>query len=342
MKQRKYSLRMRTYYMLIVFVIVLFSFAAVAGALFLLQRFGYIHRLNYSALLGLLVAAAVAGGLMSYFIGRRILAPMVKLSNASKEVARGNYTITVEDSSKMEEVQTTFRNFNAMVRELNSIATLSNDFIANVSHEFKTPLTAIEGYAMLLQDSALSPAEREEYLNKILFNTHRLSTLVGNILLLSKMESKSLSEQSTCFRLDEQLRQAVVALEPQWTEKGISFDAVLDPVNVTGCERLLSQVWTNLIGNAIKFSENGQEIAIRLLEQTECVVVNIQDHGCGMTPEIQAHIFEKFYQGDTSRRSMGNGLGLALVKRIVELSQGVIEVDSAPGEGSTFRVILPK
>lgn len=342
MKQRKYSLRMRTYYMLIVFVIVLFSFAAVAGALFLLQRFGYIHRLNYSALLGLLVAAAVAGGLMSYFIGRRILAPMVKLSNASKEVARGNYTITVEDSSKMEEVQTTFRNFNAMVRELNSIVTLSNDFIANVSHEFKTPLTAIEGYAMLLQDSALSPAEREEYLNKILFNTHRLSTLVGNILLLSKMESKSLSEQSTCFRLDEQLRQAVVALEPQWTEKGISFDAVLDPVNVTGCERLLSQVWTNLIGNAIKFSENGQEIAIRLLEQTECVVVSIQDHGCGMTPEIQAHIFEKFYQGDTSRRSMGNGLGLALVKRIVELSQGVIEVGSAPGEGSTFRVILPK
>lgn len=342
MKQRKYSLRMRTYYMLIVFVIVLFSFAAVAGALFLLQRFGVIHKLNYSALLGLLVAAAVAGGLMSYFIGRRILAPMVKLSNASKEVARGNYTITVEDSSKMEEVQTTFRNFNAMVRELNSISTLSNDFIANVSHEFKTPLTAIEGYAMLLQDSALSHAEREEYLNKILFNTHRLSTLVGNILLLSKMESKSLSEQSTCFRLDEQLRQAVVALEPQWTEKDISFDAVLDPVSMTGCERLLSQVWTNLIGNAIKFSEEGQEIAIRLLEQTECVVVSIRDHGCGMTPEVQAHIFEKFYQGDTSRRSMGNGLGLALVKRIVELSQGVIEVDSAPGEGSTFRVILPK
>lgn len=342
MKQRKYSLRMRTYYMLIVFVIVLFSFGTVAGALLLMQRFGLIHRLNLSALLGLLVVSAIAGGLMSYFIGRRILAPMVKLSNASKEVARGNYTITVEDTSKMEEVQTTFRNFNAMVRELNSISTLSNDFIANVSHEFKTPLTAIEGYAMLLQDSALSAAEREEYLNKILFNTHRLSTLVGNILLLSKMESKSLSEQSACFRLDEQLRQAVVALEPQWTEKNISFDAVLDPVSVTGCERLLSQVWTNLIGNAIKFSEAGQEISIRLLEQTECVVVSIRDHGCGMTQEVQAHIFEKFYQGDTSRRSLGNGLGLALVKRIVELSQGVIEVDSSPGAGSTFRVILPK
>lgn len=342
MKQRKYSLRMRTYYLLIIFVVVVISFAAVAGALYLLQRLNVIHNLNFSTLLGLLFVSAIAGGLVSFFIGRRLLAPMVKLSNASKEVARGNFRITVEDGSKLEEVQTTFRNFNAMVRELDSISTLSNDFVANVSHEFKTPLTAIEGYAMLLQDSALSQAEREEYLNKILLNIHRLSTLVGNILMLSKIESKSLSEQSVVFRLDEQIRQAVVALEPQWTEKNIGFDAVLDPVSITGCESLLGQVWTNLIGNAIKFSEPGQEIGIRLLEQTECVVVSVTDHGCGMTPEVQKHIFEKFYQGDSSRKSLGNGLGLALVKRIVELSQGVVEVGSAPQQGATFRVILPK
>lgn len=342
MKQRKYSLRMRTYYLLIIFVVVVISFAAVAGALYLLQRLNVIHNLNFSTLLGLLFVSAIAGGLVSFFVGRRLLAPMVKLSNASKEVARGNFRITVEDGSKLEEVQTTFRNFNAMVRELDSISTLSNDFVANVSHEFKTPLTAIEGYAMLLQDSALSQAEREEYLNKILLNIHRLSTLVGNILMLSKIESKSLSEQSTVFRLDEQIRQAVVALEPQWTEKDIGFDAVLDPVSITGCESLLGQVWTNLIGNAIKFSEPGQEIGIHLLEQTECVVVSVTDHGCGMTPEVQKHIFEKFYQGDSSRRSLGNGLGLALVKRIVELSQGVVEVESAPKQGATFRVILPK
>ena len=342
MKQRKYSLRMRTYYLLIIFVVVVISFATVAGALYLLQRLNVIHNLNFSTLLGLLFVSAIAGGLVSFFIGRRLLAPMVKLSNASKEVARGNFRITVEDGSKLEEVQTTFRNFNAMVRELDSISTLSNDFVANVSHEFKTPLTAIEGYAMLLQDSALSQAEREEYLNKILLNIHRLSTLVGNILMLSKIESKSLSEQSVVFRLDEQIRQAVVALEPQWTEKNIGFDAVLDPVSITGCESLLGQVWTNLIGNAIKFSEPGQEIGIRLLEQTECVVVSVTDHGCGMTPEVQKHIFEKFYQGDSSRKSLGNGLGLALVKRIVELSQGVVEVESAPQQGATFRVILPK
>ena len=342
MKRVKLSFRMRAYYMLIVFVIVLFSFGSVAGVLFLLQRMNLIRNLSFSTLIALLLVSSIAGGLTTYFIGRRILTPMVKLSNASKEVARGNYQITVSDASKLEEVQTTFRNFNAMVRELNGIATLSNDFVANVSHEFKTPLTAIEGYAMLLQDSTLPPAEREEYLNRILLNTHRLSTLVGNILMLSKIENKSLSEQSIVFRLDEQIRQAVVALEAQWAEKNIGFDAVLDPVSITGCEGLLSQVWTNLIGNAIKFSDEGQEIRIRLLEQTECVVVSITDHGCGMAPEVQQHIFEKFYQGDSSRKSLGNGLGLALVKRIVELSQGVVEVDSAPGAGSTFRVILPK
>ena len=295
-----------------------------------------------SSLIFFAIISVIIGMIISKFVARRPIGSIVEISEATKEIARGNFNVQMNEDIRVTEIQTMARNFNLMVRELAATEILRNDFVENVSHEFKTPLTAIEGYAMLLQDSALSPAEREEYLNKILFNTHRLSTLVGNILLLSKMESKSLSEQSTCFRLDEQLRQAVVALEPQWTEKDISFDAVLDPVTVTGCERLLSQVWTNLIGNAIKFSDAGQEIAIRLLEQTECVVVSIRDHGCGMTPEVQAHIFEKFYQGDTSRRSMGNGLGLALVKRIVELSQGVIEVDSAPGEGSTFRVILPK
>lgn len=338
----KMSPRMRAYYSLIVVIIVLFSGAMVTGVLFLLDALNISYQLSYITLISIFVVAAVAGGMMSFFVGRRILAPLVKLSKASKEVARGNFSITVSDSSKLEEVQTTFRNFNAMVRELNSISTLSNDFVANVSHEFKTPLTAIEGYAMLLQDPSLSAQEHSEYLDKILFNIHRLTTLVGNILMLSKIESKSLAEQYTKFRLDEQLRQAVVSLEPAWSEKNISFDAALDEVVFYGCESLLTHVWTNLLGNAIKFSPDGQQIHIRLLDQKECVVVSIQDHGCGMTPEVQGRIFEKFYQADSSHKAHGNGLGLSLVKRIVELSDGVIEVLSKPGEGSTFRVILPK
>lgn len=338
----KLSPRMRTYYYLIIFIIVLFSAGMVTGVLFLLDALGVVYKLSFSMLVSLFVVAAVAAALMSYFIGRRILAPMVKLSKASKEVARGNFDITVSDSSKLEEVQTTFRNFNAMVRELNSISTLSNDFVANVSHEFKTPLTAIEGYAMLLQDPALTADERGEYLEKILYNTHRLTDLVGSILMLSKIESKSLAEQYQDFRLDEQIRQAVVALEPAWAEKDIVFNVELDEVTLNGCEALLMHVWTNLTSNAVKFSERGQTIEIRLLDQKECVVVSVTDHGCGMTQEVQERIFEKFYQGDASHKSLGNGLGLALVKRIVELSDGLIEVVSKPNKGSTFRVILPK
>ncbi|MGM9613369.1 MAG: ATP-binding protein [Faecousia sp.] len=338
----KLSPRMRTYYYLIIFIIILFSAGMVAGVLFLLDALGVVYQLSFSMLVSLFVVAAVAAALMSYFIGRRILAPMVKLSKASKEVARGNFNITVSDSSKLEEVQTTFRNFNAMVRELNSISTLSNDFVANVSHEFKTPLTAIEGYAMLLQEPTLTAEERGEYLDKILFNTHRLSDLVGNILMLSKIESKSLAEQYKDFRLDEQLRQSVVSLESAWVEKDIVFNVNLDEVTLNGCEALLMHVWTNLISNAVKFSERGQSIEIRLLDQKECVVVSITDHGCGMTQEVQERIFEKFYQGDASHKALGNGLGLALVKRIVELSDGLIEVVSKPNKGSTFRVILPK
>ena len=338
----KLSPRMRTYYILIVAVIVLFSFGAIAGLLYLLEGLGVIPSLGIYTLISLLLVSGITVALMSYFIGRRVLTPLVKLSSASKEVARGNFDVTVSDSSKMEEVQSTFHNFNAMVRELKSISTLSSDFIANVSHEFKTPLSVIEGYAMLLQDDRLTAQEREDYLNKILVNTRRLNTLVGNILMLSKMETKPLPEQYTRFRLDEQLRQVVAQLEPQWSAKGISFRVRLDEVELLGWEQVLPYVWSNLISNAIKFSPSGSVIALTLLEQRECAVVTVSDRGCGMEPDVQERIFEKFYQGDTSHKAEGNGLGLALVRQIVELSQGVVEVESQPGKGSTFRVILPK
>lgn len=339
---KKYSPRMRVYYWLILTFIVLFSFTAVASSMFALDRLGLIPKLSLSTLISLLAVAMVSISLMSYFLGQRILAPMVKLSKASKEVAKGNYNITVSDSSKLEEVQTTFRNFNAMVKQLDSVSTLSSDFVANVSHEFKTPLTAIEGYATLLQDETLPEDERAEYVEKILYNTHRLTSLVGNILTLSKIESAQLAPQYTDFRLDEQIRQAVVMLEAQWGSRGISFDASLESVQINSCESLLLHVWTNLLSNAIKFSTEASVIELRLKNQKECVIVTVRDHGCGMDEEVQTHIFDKFYQADTSHKAEGNGLGLSMVKHIVELLEGVIEVESAPNHGTTFRVILPK
>lgn len=338
----KYSSRMQVYYWLIISVIVFFSFMAVALALFILDTMSGMPRLSLLAFLSILVVFTISVGLTAYYVGRRIMAPMVKLSEASKEVAHRNFDVCVNDSSRLEEVQTTFRNFNAMVRELQRIDTLSNDFIASVSHEFKTPLTAIEGYAMLLQDPGLSQSEHDEYLEKILSNSHRLSTLVGNILTLSKLETQSLAEQQRLFRLDEQIRQSIVSLEPLWSEREIELDVELDAVTLRGCETILSLIWSNLISNAIKFSPRGGRIELTLRDQKECAVVQVRDYGCGMTKETQERIFDKFFQGDPSHKAQGNGLGLALVKRIVELTDGVIEVESAPHEGSCFRVILPK
>ncbi len=338
----KFSLRMRVYYYLIVFILVLCSVALVTGVLFLLDFTETTYELGPGTLVAIFVVAAVSGALISYFVGRRVLSPMVKLSHASKEVAHGNFNVKVEDSSKLEEVQTTFRNFNAMVQELKHSTTLGNDFVANVSHEFKTPLTAIEGYAMLLQDESLSEAERQEYLDKILHNTHRLGTLVGNILMLSKMESKSLAEEFSTFRLDEQIRQAVVLSEPLWSAKELSFEARLDEVSFHGSESLLPHVWSNLLSNAIKASPHGGTLSLELLAQRECIVFSVTDQGQGMSQEVLGRIFDKFYQADPSHKSEGNGLGLPLVKRIVELSEGVLEVESKEGAGSTFRIILPK
>lgn len=338
----KLSLRMRTYYYTIICIVVICSAALVAAALFVLDRLDASPALSFSTLAAIFVVAAVVGALMSYFIGQRVLAPMVKLSQASKEVARGNFDITVSDPSRLEEVQTTFRNFNAMLQQLKSTATLSNEFVANVSHEFKTPLNAIEGYAMLLQDPGLSEEEKNEYLEKILYNTQRMNTLVGNVLTLTKLENKALADSFTTFRLDEQIRQTVVFLEREWAAKELRMDAQLAPVSFFGCESLLPHVWSNLLSNAICASKEGSCIHLRLLEQKECVVFTVTDEGCGMNEEVKARIFEKFYQADPSHKSSGNGLGLPLSKHIVQLCDGVIEVDSEEGEGSTFRVILPK
>lgn len=338
----KYSSRMRAYYWLIISVVVFFCFVSVALALFFLDSISGAPHLSLVALFTILAVFTISVGLTAFYVGRRIMAPMVKLSEASRQVAHRNFNVSVSDSSRLEEVQTTFRNFNAMVRELQRIDTLSNDFIASVSHEFKTPLTAIEGYAMLLQTPGLSQSEHDEYLEKIMTNTHRLSTLVGNILTLSKLETQSLAEQQSVFRLDEQIRQVIVAQEPLWLEKKIEFEVELDAVSLRGCEAILSLIWSNLISNAIKFSPPGGTVTITLQDQTECAVAHIRDRGCGMSPEVQERIYEKFYQGDPSHKAQGNGLGLALVKRIVELSDGVVEVESAPGAGACFRVILPK
>lgn len=285
--------------------------------------------------------SVVVGGAITKFITRSFIDPITQLGKAMKEVSDGNFQVTAQCHSRLKEVNDIYDSFNLMVKELGATETLQTDFISNVSHEFKTPINAIEGYASLLQDHQQSQAEQDVYIEKILFNTHRLSTLTGNILLLSKINNQSIHPQRTVFRLDEQVRQAIVALEQKWTEKGIDFDVELDKISYSGYESLLIHVWSNLIDNAIKFDPHGGMIALRLWQEEGFAVFTIDDNGPGVTPEDQERVFHKFYQSDSSRVMDGNGLGLPLVKKIVEFSGGTVTLENLPAAGCRFTVRLP-
>lgn len=286
--------------------------------------------------------SVIIGTAMTNFLTRAFIDPIMKLRKAMLEVAGGNFHVTAECTSRLREVRDIYDSFNQMVRELGTTETLQTDFISSVSHEFKTPINAIEGYASLLQDHQQSQAEQDAYIEKILFNTRRLSTLTGNILLLSKLNNQSIRPQKTCFRLDEQVRQAILALEQKWTQKDIEFDVELDRIEYSGYENLLLHVWTNLIDNAVKFAPAGGLIRMRLQCEGGSLLFTIEDNGPGIPEGDQERIFTKFYQSETSREVEGNGLGLALVRRVLEISGGAISVTSAPGEGSEFTVRLPR
>ena len=246
----------------------------------------------------------------------------------------------LETKTSSQEVQEMYSGFNLMAHELDSTEILQTDFVSNVSHEFKTPINAIEGYAMLLQGCDEIDEDQQQYVDKILFNTKRLSGLVGNILLLSKIENKAIDTNMALFSLDEQIRQSIVALEPAWTKRDIEFDVDMKTIDYLGNEALLRHVWDNLIGNAIKFNPHGGIIKIRLAKREEKIIFTIEDNGPGLSPEAQKHLFDKFYQADSSHKQEGNGLGLTLVKRIVSLNNGEVFAENIKGGGCRFTVIL--
>lgn len=287
-----------------------------------------------------LVGSILLGLVVTVCVWKMIIRPMQRFGKAFDEIARGNFDYRLPVNAKFDDINKMTERLNAMTYDLAHIETLRNDFVANVSHEFKTPLAAIEGYATLLQNNALSQEKREYYIEKILENTRRLSGLSSNVLSLSRLENQGEVIDNQEFRLDEQIRKAVITLEDKWNTKNIEFDMELPKKMYYGSESLLSQVWINILDNAIKCSHEGGVIRICIAESEDDVTVSIEDHGIGMPPEVQKHIFEKFYQGDSSRQTEGNGLGLALVKRILELCHGKVEVESKEGEGTTFFVTL--
>lgn len=287
------------------------------------------------------VLCIALGGTVSRFFSKKILAPVNKLSKAMSRVAQGDFTVKLESNNKLNEVQKLYHNFNLMVEELAATETLQMDFVSNVSHEFKTPINAIAGYTTLLQGNPGLTPEQADYTEKILYNTKRLSGLVSNILLLSKIENQAIPSKKEVFHLDEQIRQAIVSLETRWSEKDIDLAAELENVSYVGNAPLLLHIWINLIDNAIKFNPVGGSILICLKSSEQNILVSVKDSGCGISETDRKRIFDKFYQSDISHKEAGNGLGLALVSRIIAIHNGHIEVDNCPEGGCKFTVILP-
>lgn len=305
-----------------------------------LSRLAFKYSFDISLGVWFLILSTTIGSVVAYFIGKDFLSPINKLSEAMSKVAKGDFSVRLNDKSSYREIEDINSNFNLMTTELGATEVLQTDFVSNVSHEFKTPISAIEGYATLLQGSPEASQEQLEYIEKILFNTKRLSNLVGNILLLSKVDNQVIQSKNIKYRLDEQIRQSIISLEPDWEAKNIEFDVDMESIEYVGARELLMHVWNNLIGNAIKFDPVGGIVMIRLLRDNNGIVFTVEDNGPGISAEAQKHIFDKFYQADSSHKEEGNGLGLALVKRILAICQGEISVENVSPNGCRFTVRL--
>lgn len=271
--------------------------------------------------------------------------PVKKLAEATQQVADGDFSVYIPPLHSIENkdyLDVMIEDFNKMVEELGSIETLKTDFFSNVSHEFKTPLAGIQNYAMLMRRKEITEEQRIEYAEAIIQSTQRLSDLITNMLRLNKLEKQTIIPKTEPYDLCEQLCACVIRFDGLMENKNIEFEAdIEDRAMISADEGLLELVWNNLFSNAIKFTPEGGKIRLRQYSNEDGIMVSLSDTGCGMDENTQKKIFEKFYQGDTSHSTEGNGLGLALVLRILHLLDGEITVQSELGKGSVFTVKFP-
>jgi len=338
--------KLTTLILLVIFVFVILSVSIlIAGGLsYVFLNIGILPALSANRspviLLFILLVSMFICIPLAIIGGNYFLRPLWVLTEATKKVAAGNFDVRVEVGGSSETSRLA-ANFNKMTAELSSIEMLRNDFISNISHEFKTPVVSIRGFARRLKKSDLTDEQRNEYLDIIIAETERLASLSSNVLLLSKLESTDRVLDKAEYSLDEQLRRSVLLLEPQIQKKRLELEVDLEPTQFIGNEEIMQPLWINLIGNAIKFTTVGGVIGVNLRSDGNEAIVSVSDTGIGMDDEVKKRAFDKFHQGDRSRATEGNGLGLALVKRILELNNGKITIDSVPGEGTCFTVLLP-
>ena len=341
--------KMRLKLILVLFVLVLFAsvLAVVFSAIISNLAFGgtaAMRQIGFGMALREMLTVILIVSLTALFISinsKRIVAPVVRLSEETKRIAKGEFETEIQISCRHDEIGELERNFAAMVKELRSIELMRKDFIANLSHDIKTPLSIIQGYADALVNANASPEDQAQYAATIKQETEHLIALTSNMLRLSKLSSQNIQPVKNRFRLDEQIRLSMLTLEPKWSRRDIQFDAELPKQEFVGDEELLSQVWLNLLDNAIKFSHDGGTVKIDIEKSDGSICIIVTDYGIGISDEVKNHIFDQFYQGDSSRSNDGSGLGLSIVKRIVELHGGTIEVYGHPGQGASFQVVLP-
>ena len=287
-----------------------------------------------------ILVSTLVGVVLTILASRIPLKPIRDLIEAINQLSEGNFHVRVHLDLTREFVRLS-ESFNSMAQELENTELLRSDFINNFSHEFKTPIVSLRGFAKILKNDSLTKEERDEYLDIIISESNRLSQLSTNVLNLSKIEKMSILSDMESFDLSEEVRQSVLLLESKWQNKNLELFIDMDELEYHGNKALLNQVWINLIDNAIKFSPQNGKIKLKLHRKKDQVVFQILDNGCGMDEETKNHIFDRFYQGDSSHTAEGNGIGLTVVEKIVHLHKGQIRVVSEAGIGTTFTVNLP-
>ena len=331
----------------LVFLIVLLVMSGIhTGLLTLMSELGWNDTIQI--ILPILYWSIIAAGLTIFTrwrIQKTYDVPVQRLAEAAQQVAEGDFSIyvpTMHTAENKDYLDRLIDDFNKMVAELGSMETLKTDFFANVSHEFKTPLAGIQNNAMLLQRKNISEEERQECADAIVESTRRLSDLISNMLKLNKLEKQTIVPKAEPYDLCEQLCECVIQFDDLMEKKNIEFEADLEDQAVIAADQdLMELVWNNLLSNAVKFTPTGGSIVLRQHTDADGIKVSVSDTGCGMDENTQKKIFEKFYQGDTSHATEGNGLGLALVLRILHLLDCQISVQSELGKGSVFTVHIP-
>ena len=331
--------------LMVAFILVILINAGLmtSASYMLLLRTGVLRPLMKTALwpmLLVLLCILFALVLTTGFGGQQVR-PIHKVNKAMKKVSQGDFSILLDENEGMGEIRELISSYNHMVQELSGIEMFRKDFINNFSHEFKTPIVSIRGFAKQLERDDLTDEQRREYTRIIVSESERLANMSTNVLLLTKLENQQIVTDKCVYRLDEQLRNCILLMEKQWSEKELELRLDLDELSYNGNEEMMSHIWVNLINNAIKFSPQGGALEVGCMRVQDFIVVHVRDEGEGMDAPTQARIFEKFYQGDTAHATEGNGLGLSLAKRIVDLCKGKITVESSPGNGTCFYVYLP-